>query len=114
MAPSVATPEERPRTRADCAGGPRPCPWVGCRHNLYLSVDGKTVVLTVPAKEPWEMGETCALDVAARGGQTREELAEMLNVSDEWVRQIELKALAHMARVDARLAGVLAEHAADV
>src|SRR5579862_8754179 len=27
---------ERPRTRADCANVARPCPWVGCKHNLYL------------------------------------------------------------------------------
>jgi hypothetical protein len=29
----------RPRTRADCINGPRPCPWVGCRHHLAISWD---------------------------------------------------------------------------
>ena len=32
----------RPRTRADCENGPRPCPWVGCRHNTYLSIMQRT------------------------------------------------------------------------
>ncbi len=26
----------RPRTRGDCIGGPRPRPWLGCRHHLGL------------------------------------------------------------------------------
>lgn len=30
--------DERPRTRGDCEGRPRPCPWVGCRHNLLIDV----------------------------------------------------------------------------
>ncbi len=29
----------RPKTRGECASGPRPCPWVSCRHHLYLDVD---------------------------------------------------------------------------
>lgn len=28
----------RPRTRADCLDGPRPCPWVACRHHLLFEV----------------------------------------------------------------------------
>ena len=27
-------PPDRPRTRADCLKGPRPCPWIMCRHHL--------------------------------------------------------------------------------
>jgi len=26
--------EWRPRTRRDCEDGPRPCPWLSCRHHL--------------------------------------------------------------------------------
>lgn len=29
---------QRPLTRADCVDGPRPCPWVGCRHHLLIEV----------------------------------------------------------------------------
>jgi hypothetical protein len=28
----------RPRTRAECKDGPRPCPWIGCRHHLAITV----------------------------------------------------------------------------
>lgn len=28
----------RPRTRAECVDGPRPCPWVGCSQHLLLEV----------------------------------------------------------------------------
>jgi hypothetical protein len=29
----------RPKTRAECIDGPRPCPWVGCRHHNAFTVD---------------------------------------------------------------------------
>lgn len=56
---------ERPRTRADCMDGPRPCPWVGCRHHLYLEVKPNgSIVLNRPGLEPWELEHSCSLDVA--------------------------------------------------
>jgi len=81
----------RPRTRADCIDGPRPCPWVGCRYHLYLSVSPETgaVNLTHPNCEPWELEETCALDIADRGGTTLEEIARYYNRTRERIRQIE-------------------------
>src|SRR3984957_9957175 len=33
---------ERPQTRADCASGERPCPFVSCKHHLFLDVSAKT------------------------------------------------------------------------
>jgi len=32
----------RPRTRADCKDAPRPCPFVSCKHHLYLDVSPRT------------------------------------------------------------------------
>lgn len=29
---------QRPRTRAECIDGPRPCPWASCRHHLLLEI----------------------------------------------------------------------------
>ena len=29
---------ERPRTRGDCKNLPRPCPFIGCRHNLWMDI----------------------------------------------------------------------------
>src|SRR5207248_4026222 len=32
----------RPRVRGDCAEGPRPCPYVSCKYNLYVDVNPRT------------------------------------------------------------------------
>lgn len=41
----------RPRTRGECAGSPRPCPWAGCRYHLLLDLLGSSIQLnlTVPS-----------------------------------------------------------------
>ena len=33
---------ERPRTRAECRGHEGPCPWVSCKHHLYLDINPLT------------------------------------------------------------------------
>src|SRR6185436_9496617 len=33
---------ERPKTRAECRGHARPCPWVACKHHLYLDINPDT------------------------------------------------------------------------
>lgn len=83
----------RPTTRGDCAGGERPCPFVRCRHHLYLDVtEGGAVKLNFPDLEPWEMAESCSLDVADRGLVTLERVGELMNIVRERVRQIEVAA----------------------
>lgn len=86
---------ERPRTRADCEGTPRPCPWVSCPHHLYLDVSRRTgeVAVRFPDREPEDLEDSCALDVAERGGATHEEIATRVGVSRERVRALELRAL---------------------
>jgi len=90
---------ERPRTRADCVGGARPCPFVSCKHHLYLDVSARTgaIKLNFPDLEVWEMSETCALDIADRGGTTLEEVGAIMNLTRERIRQVEVKGLAKMA-----------------
>lgn len=85
----------RPRTRGDCAGGERPCPFVGCSQHLYLDVqpDTGSITLNHPGLEPWELAETCALDVADRGGCTLEEVGDIAGVTRERIRQLEARAL---------------------
>src|SRR5215831_5555094 len=34
--------DSRPKTRAECVNGPRPCQFVSCKHNLYLDVNPET------------------------------------------------------------------------
>ncbi len=89
---------ERPVTRADCEGGARPCPFVSCKHHLYLDVSARTgaIKLNFPDLEVWEMTETCALDVADRGGTTLEEVGAIMNLTRERIRQVEVKGLAKL------------------
>lgn len=68
----------------------RPCPWVGCVHSLYLDVmdNGASIRMNFPSKEPWELDETCALDVAERDGATLDEVGKTINITRERVRQL--------------------------
>ena len=87
--------DTRPKTRADCADAERPCLFVSCKHNLYLDVNPETgsVKLNFPDKEIWELAETCALDVADRGGITLEEVGLIMNLTRERIRQVETRGL---------------------
>lgn len=86
---------KRPCTRGECADVPRPCPFVSCRHHLYLDISTRngSVKLNFPHLEVDEMADSCALDVADRGGATLEELGAVMNLTRERIRQIEDKTL---------------------
>jgi len=88
----------RPRTRAECAEGPRPCPFVSCKYHLYIDVSPRTgaIKLNFPDLEVWDLGESCALDVADRGGTTLEDVGAIMNLTRERIRQVEVKALAKL------------------
>src|SRR4029079_15340759 len=88
----------KPKTREDCSQGERPCPFVSCKHHLYLDVSARTgaIKLNFPDLEVWEMTETCALDVADRGGTTLEEGGAIINLTRERIRQVEVKGLAKL------------------
>lgn len=88
----------KPRTRSECADAPRPCPFVSCKHHLFIDVSPRTgaIKLNFPDLEVWEMGESCALDVADRGGATLEDVGAIMNLTRERIRQVEVKALAKL------------------
>jgi hypothetical protein len=88
----------KPRVRNACAGGARPCPYVSCKHHLYVDVSPRTgaIKLNFPDLEVWEMGDSCALDVADRGGTTLEDVGAIMNLTRERIRQVEVKALAKL------------------
>ena len=91
--------ELRPQTREDCRDASRPCPFVACRHHLYLDVtDVGSLKLNYPDREPWELAHSCSLDVADAGASTLEEVGALMNVTRERTRQIEVSALLKLRR----------------
>lgn len=88
----------RPKTRGECEHAPRPCPWVSCRHHLYADIKERTGRLLVQDDEPWDLPETCSLDVANHGGETLEYIGALLGLTRERVRQIEDIALRKVRR----------------
>jgi hypothetical protein len=88
----------KPRTRAECADAPRPCPFVSCKYHLFIDVSNRTgaIKLNFPDLEVWDMPESCALDVADRGGTTLEDVGAIMNLTRERIRQVEVKALAKL------------------
>ena len=88
---------ERPTCRSECIGQERPCPWVACKYHLYIDVNRYGgIQLNFPGLEVHQMRDTCALDVADRGGITLEEVGIHINVSRERIRQIERDAIEHL------------------
>lgn len=112
--PTIQAAHERPRTRDDCLPGgcneQRPCPWVSCKFHLAIDVNPKTgsVKLNFPALEVWEMRETCALDVADRGGTTLEDVGDITGLTRERIRQIEQRGLIKIR--EAAEAGALSDY----
>lgn len=93
---------QRPKTRADCINGPRPCPWVGCRYHLFLEIrqggqgNGK-LYFRWPGKELNECEHTCALDLAEEP-LTSYEIAQILGVSHQAILYAERQALQRLAQ----------------
>jgi hypothetical protein len=87
--------DERPKSRGECREELRPCPYVACKFHLYLDVNPETgsIKINFPDLEPWELTTTCSLDVAERGGITLEEVGEIMNLTRERIRQVEVRGL---------------------
>ncbi len=85
----------RPKTRGECANVARPCPYVSCKYHLYIDVNPSTgsIKVNFPEREVWELKHSCALDVAQQGGITLEEVGEILNLTRERIRQVEVRGL---------------------
>jgi hypothetical protein len=98
----------RPETRGACKEEQRPCPWVSCKYHLYLDVNPETgsIKLNFPDLEVWEMNDTCALDVADRNGITLEEVGEIMNLTRERVRQVEVRGLLKLKMMTPEVGGM--------
>lgn len=88
----------RPRTRGDCAGGERPCPWASCRHHLLWEQGGAWDGGVLRSDDELldlldRMPATCALDAADEGGLNLAEAGRLLDITRERMRQIETRIL---------------------
>jgi DNA-directed RNA polymerase sigma subunit (sigma70/sigma32) len=61
-----------------------------------------TIKINFPDIEVWEMRVSCALDIADHGGMRLEDVGELMNVTRERARQIEIQALAKLELGDNR------------
>lgn len=86
---------QKPKNRSECLKLKRPCLFVSCKYHLFLDVnpETKSIKFNFPGKEVWELSETCALDVADKGGVTLEEVGSIMNLTRERIRQVEMRAL---------------------
>lgn len=92
--PSINAEFPKPRTFGECESQAlgtqtNPCPFVSCKHHLYLDVtrDGN-ILLLHPEREPWEIEHTCSLRVADDGEHTLEEVGAHMRITRERVRQV--------------------------
>lgn len=102
-----------PATRGDCVDGPRPCPYLRCKHHLWLKLgeerDGNPARAandnTKPKTVFWPTSPaTCALDIAARTEElTNREVGEFIGVLDEQVRRIVKRALGKLRALGVEL-----------
>jgi hypothetical protein len=85
----------RPRTFEECdsvgLGDLFPCPFVSCKHHLYLDVNERTgsIKLNFPDREVDELPATCALRVAEEGGRTLDAVAEVMALTRQRLSQLE-------------------------
>jgi hypothetical protein len=92
---------DMPRTRGECVGGARPCPFVSCQHNLFLDVNETgSIKFNFPDLDPEDVppAQSCVLDVADFGGSTLDDVARTMNVSRERARQMESHAIDTLRR----------------
>jgi len=72
---------ERPTKRSECPGY-RPCPFVSCKYNLFLDITEEgDIRFNFDGVEPWQMRNSCALDVAEKGPLKIVDVSAMVNLT---------------------------------
>jgi hypothetical protein len=87
---------QAPVTRGDCRNIPRPCPFIRCKwHVLWASKQGTALIGSAPEHivVNWILDLdpewSCVLDIADRGGVILDDIARVMGITKEYVRQIE-------------------------
>lgn len=96
---SLYEPEPRPKTRAECKDGPRPCPYLGCRHHLYSDEHdtGRQPRFNVEAME--RDRPSCSLDVADDGNAR--DVDEISKLTGLWHTNVEAALESAMQKLEA-------------
>ena len=84
-----------PQTRADCPSF-RPCPHISCRYHLAATHHPKRPVIHTDPDDWTSATPTCALDVAAQGPHSPQQIADLWGVTRQRITQIEEQALAKL------------------
>ena len=92
---------DRPKTRNDCRDGCRPCPFVGCFWNMYLTVTGAgSIRFRFPLLEPWEVPpeKSCLFDIieANPDGVSQYRIEEYFGATRQRAQQVEKMGLTAM------------------
>lgn len=98
-----------PRTRADCVGKMRPCPWIRCEFHPYLIINNffeprRSQASRYYGLEPWQLPHTCILDVIDSidpetlhdGKMKLKAIGEVLGYNRESIRLFEKSAFARL------------------
>ncbi len=88
--------DDMPRRRSECLDRKRPCPWVRCRHHFIWLVWNKLRDRSNNEIADYitKLKYSCVLDIIDKHREmTLEQIAQLLNLSRERVRQIEEKAI---------------------
>jgi len=83
------------QTDGACMDLVAPCDRIDCRYNV---IELESIRVGRPAEHIQDATEPCALRLADRGGMTLQEVADVIGVSRERIRQIEESALRRMRR----------------
>lgn len=108
LLPDLTHDQQRPMTRSECVDGPRPCPWLRCRHHLAIEIDSLNGTIKFAYPEAAEgdfeaRTQSCSLDVANQGEHTLEEVGALIgDLTQERVRQIQERALQRLEKKMAR------------
>jgi hypothetical protein len=87
----------RPRTRGECHSIRRelgegrlvPCPFMSCRHNLYVDKAGYRRLRVIREYDPDDLMPSCVLDVAENGQVEKSEITEIMGLSLRSIEYIE-------------------------
>ncbi len=83
--------QKKPVVRADCIDESRPCPWLSCKYHV-ITAWHRLTLLKMSDREIenliYTLPATCILDVADQGGATLKEIADVMGITRERVRQL--------------------------